>query len=99
MGVQALLRDADLQRSRLEAPHPQNGGTVAFRSLRGIPALMMAGALGAGGGTGGARGFSWNFGVLGAVAFLAWFAALIRGRLPQGFRDVMVYALHYEAQA
>jgi hypothetical protein len=83
----------------VEPPQDQNRWTVAFRVVLAIPALVMAGALGAGGGAGGARGFSYNLGVLGAVGFLAWFAALVRGRLPQGFRDVMLYALHYEAQA
>jgi hypothetical protein len=83
----------------VDAPESQNRWTIAFRFFLAIPALMMAGALGVGGGAGGARGLSYNFGVLGAVGFLAWFAALVRGRLPQGFRDLMLYALHYEAQA
>jgi hypothetical protein len=32
------------------------------------------------------------------VAILAWFAALIRGRNPQGFRDLAAYGLRYGAQ-
>jgi hypothetical protein len=83
----------------VEPPQTQNRWTIAFRFFLAIPALMIAGALGVGGAAGGARGLSYNFGLLGIIGFLAWFAALVRGRLPQGFRDAMVYALHYEAQA
>jgi hypothetical protein len=38
-------------------------------------------------------------GLMVTVAFLAWFAALARGRLPMGFRDLLAYALRYNAQA
>ena len=62
-------------------------------------ALMLASAVGSGGGSVGGRSFSWSFGVLGVVGFLAWFASLALGRTPRGFRDLMAYALHYEAQA
>jgi hypothetical protein len=38
-------------------------------------------------------------GLVGAiVAFFGWFACLVRGRSPQGFRDFLVYALRYGAQ-
>jgi hypothetical protein len=32
------------------------------------------------------------------VAFLAWFACLVRGRMPRGLRDLQAYALRYAAQ-
>src|SRR3954454_1714217 len=83
----------------VDGPREQNRWTVAFRVFLALPALLMAGALGLGFGAGGARSFSFNPGVLGGVAFLAWFACLARGRMPRGFRDLMAYALHYEAQA
>jgi hypothetical protein len=34
----------------------------------------------------------------GAAAFLGWFFALARGRMPRGLRDLIVYALSYAAQ-
>ena len=36
--------------------------------------------------------------IVGVVAILAWFAALIRGRSPQGFRDLAAHGLRYGAQ-
>ncbi len=33
------------------------------------------------------------------VALLAWFAIIVRGRMPRGFRDLQVYALRYGAQS
>src|SRR3954471_18993647 len=83
----------------VDPPEEHNRWTVGFRVFLAFPALFLAGALGAGITAGGARSFSFNIGVLAGVGFLAWFACLARGRLPQGFRDLMVYALHYEAQA
>jgi hypothetical protein len=82
----------------IEPPQRQNRWAVAFRFVLAVPALLLASALGAGLGGGGARSFSWNIGVLAGVGILAWFACLVRGRMPRGFRDLMVYALHYEAQ-
>jgi hypothetical protein len=32
------------------------------------------------------------------VAFLAWFVCIARGRMPQGFRDLLSYVLRYGAQ-
>ncbi len=77
-----------------------------------IPALILTSALvgGPGGGGGGsarsdgreADAPTWfdvsGGGVLILVAFLAWFACLALGRMPQGFRDFQAYALRYGAQ-
>jgi hypothetical protein len=39
-------------------------------------------------------------GLVGAiVAFFGWFACLVRGRSPQGFRDLLAYGLRYGGQA
>ncbi len=37
-------------------------------------------------------------GIVATGALLAWFAALARGRMPQGIRDLIVWALGYAAQ-
>jgi Domain of unknown function (DUF4389) len=75
-------------------PQRQRRWTVLVRLPLAIPALLVAGALGgaAGGSAGGSAG------VAATVAILAWFAALVRARMPRGFRDVVVYALQYVAQ-
>lgn len=77
-------------------PRPQNRWTVAFRIVLAIPAAMIAGTLA----SSGARnwGFHYGFGLLGAAAFLGWFAALARARMPRGLRDAIAYALSYTAQ-
>jgi hypothetical protein len=36
--------------------------------------------------------------VVGVAAFLGWFYALVRGRMPRGLRDLIAYALSYGAQ-
>jgi hypothetical protein len=75
-------------------PERQRRWTVLLRLLLAVPALLMGGALAAipSGAAGGSTG------VAASVAFLAWFAALVRGRMPRGFRDVIAYALQYAAQ-
>jgi hypothetical protein len=48
---------------------------------------------------GGARsGYSYSGGVLWTNAFLAWWACLFTGRMPEGLRDLNLYALRYGAQ-
>src|SRR5437867_617543 len=91
-------------------PERQNRWKVLFRFFLALPPLLLAAVLagtpgfGGGGGTGG-RGDepSWagwtGGGVIFIVAFLAWFVCLIRGRMPNGFRDLQAYALRYNAQA
>ena len=78
--------------------------------LLALPALILAGDpvrkhLGRrGGGSGGTDGsddlafFLGSGGVAYIVAFLAWFACLARGRMPSGFRDLVAYALRYNAE-
>lgn len=77
-------------------PRPQNRWTVAFRIVLAIPAGMIAGTLA----SSGARnwGFHYGSGLLGAAAFLGWFVALARTRMPRGLRDAIAYALSYTAQ-
>ncbi|HEV2815007.1 MAG TPA: DUF4389 domain-containing protein, partial [Solirubrobacteraceae bacterium] len=84
--------------------------SVGFRFVLALPALLLAGALVGLGGGGGSNPSSsgqsdpttsaaLNLGVAATVAFLAWFACLARGRMPQGMRDLLVWALGYAAQA
>ena len=100
--------DAEIAR-----PERQRRWTIAVRLLLAVPALLVSAVLlstpaGGGGGSSGGGGSGgdevWPFFVGGAgglafvVAFLAWFACLARGRMPRGFRDLLAYALRYNAQ-
>jgi hypothetical protein len=68
----------------LPGPGRQNRWKTFFRLWLAIPAFIVSGALG---------------GALFAAAFLTWFAALVRGRAPEGLRNLSAYALRYSAQA
>jgi Domain of unknown function (DUF4389) len=81
---------------RIAPPARQNRWSVAFRALLAIPALLLAAALA--GSYGEAQGSVGAGGLLLTVAFLGWFAALVRGRMPHGLRDAGAYALSYGAQ-
>lgn len=99
----------------IDPPARQSRWTTAFRIFLAIPALLLAAVFigGCGGGGAGERGedpgqeagravaeFFFTSGGLGwTIAFLAWFACLARGRMPQGFRDLLAYVLRYAAQA
>jgi hypothetical protein len=77
----------------------QSRWSVAFRALLAIPASMLGFVLAS-------ATFQYSRGLqplgfgglLGACAFLGWFASLARGRMPRGLRDVVCYALFYDAQ-
>jgi uncharacterized protein DUF4389 len=75
-------------------PVRQNRWTVFFRLPLAYPALLIAAALSGGVGV----GTRSNGGLLVTVAFLGWFAALVRARMPRGLRDAGAYALSYGAQ-
>jgi Domain of unknown function (DUF4389) len=78
-------------------PEPQNRWITGFRVILAVPALLVGGALlGSGGGRSGSASFA--VGLAGAAAFLGWFAALARARMPGGLRDAIAYALSYSAQ-
>ena len=92
----------------IDPPQPQRRLVTAFRIVLALPAFfLLATLLGAGGGggaggerSGGDETWAWGggFSVAVAVAFLAWFACLVRGRMPSGFRDVLAWGLRYGAQ-
>jgi Domain of unknown function (DUF4389) len=64
---------------------------VAFRLLIALPALFMFTTL------------TWGvpfatIGVITTAAFLGWFAALVRGAMPHGLRNLGAWALRYTAE-
>jgi hypothetical protein len=73
---------------------------VLLRIPLALPAIML-GVMLNGGGINLFSQSSSRFlssGLLSAVAFLAWFAILARGRMPRGLRDAGAYGLSYGAQ-
>jgi Domain of unknown function (DUF4389) len=96
----------------IDPPERQNRWLTGFRIVLALPPLILAGVL-AGSGLedwgwgrawgwdddGGRGSFSFVGGVAAIVAFFAWFACLVRGRMPGGFRDLVAWALRYNAQA
>jgi ABC-type multidrug transport system fused ATPase/permease subunit len=94
----------------IDAPEPQSRWKTAFRIILAFPALLLAAALAGGsGGGGGGSGTSgdsgdaywyWggSIGLAVAIAVFAWFACMVKARMPNGFRDALAYALRYSAQ-
>jgi hypothetical protein len=64
-------------------PEPQNRWKTLFRIFLAIPALLVSSALG---------------GVALVIAFLAWWYAVVRGRMPEGLRNLGAACLRYSAQ-
>jgi hypothetical protein len=84
----------------IPAPQRHNRWSVGFRGLLAFPALMLSSVLGAGLVTSYSPSALYlNIGVLPVAAVLAWFAILATGRMPQGLRDLVAYAVGYGAQA
>lgn len=81
----------------LDDPRRQSRWGIAFRLVLAIPALLVVGALYGTGGIG-RGGYHVAIGAAGAAAFLGWFASLVTGRMPDGLRDLLAYALRYVAQ-
>jgi hypothetical protein len=84
----------------IDPPVRQNRWKVGFRLVLVVPALFLLAALfGSGGASNASSGGGANgIGLLIAAAFLGWFFALARGRLPRGLRDLIAYGLSYAAQ-
>jgi hypothetical protein len=81
----------------IDPPVRQNRWKVGFRLVLVVPALILLGAFfGTGGGSEAETG---RLGLLVAAAFLGWFFALARARMPRGLRDLIAYGLSYAAQA
>lgn len=74
-------------------PHAQRRLVTLFKLVLVLPALLIASVLGGG------LTFGGGWGDLAAAAsLLGWFAALVRGRMPSGLRDLAVWSLGYGAQ-
>ena len=67
----------------IDPPRAQSRWKTLFRLFLAFPAFLVAGALG---------------GVLLAVAFLGWWYSLVRGRMPEGLRNLGASCLRYSAQ-
>jgi len=67
----------------LPPPGRQNRWKTGFRIVLAIPAAIVNGAVESG---------------LFVAAVLTWFAALVKGTAPWGLRNLMAYALRYQAQ-
>lgn len=88
---------------------PQSRWKTLFRIILAFPALALASAMvgapggGGSGGGGGRNEEQWTNisagGLIFIIAFLAWFVCLVRGRMTSGLRDLVAYALRYNAQA
>ena len=98
----------------VDPPARQNRWKTGFRLFLALPAVLIASALGGFGGFGGGGGsgrtgeeFHWwdlvltfgtSAGVAAMVSLLAWWACLVTGRMPLGFRDLVAYSLRFAAQ-
>jgi hypothetical protein len=91
----------------LPEPLPQPRWKTLLRGIFAIPALLLSATLGGVGGPSfNARGrggpatyVSGGGGALSAFcSFLGWFACVITGRMPRGFRDANAFCLGYNAQ-
>jgi hypothetical protein len=67
----------------LDPPEPQRRLVTAFRIVLVIPAYIFAQVLHV---------------VLEVLAVVAWFVALVLGRVPKGLRDLAAYCLRFELQ-
>ena len=67
----------------IDPPARQSRWKILFRAFLAIPALILGGALG---------------GVAVVVALLGWWYALVRGRMPEGLRNLGASCLRYSAQ-
>jgi hypothetical protein len=77
-----------------QEPQEQNRWKTGFRLILGIPAFFVEASLVGGGRT----GYSSSGGALWTNAFFAWWACMFTGRMPEGLRDLNLYALRYSAQ-
>ena len=93
-------------------PHPkrQNRWTVAFRLILMVPVVILVAAIAGSGGpqatsrSGASSGSTttWGFRITGLLVtggVITWFYSLARARAPEGVQRMMLFALHFGAQA
>ncbi|MGH3133089.1 MAG: DUF4389 domain-containing protein [Gaiellaceae bacterium] len=68
----------------IDPPARQSRWKTLFRLFLAIPALLLGSGLG---------------GVAFVVAFLGWWYALVKGRMPEGMRNLGAFCLRYSAQS
>ena len=68
----------------IDPPERQGRAGLVFRGILVVPAILIS--------------LSYS-GIANMVAILGWFAALARGRMPVGMRDIGAAAIRYQAQA
>jgi hypothetical protein len=82
----------------IDPPGRQNRWVTGFRLILALPAILLADAL-LGFGTSAAGGAGTQAGgLVSTAAFLGWFVCIVRGRMPEGLRDMVVYSIGYSAQ-
>ena len=69
-----------------------------LRLLLALPALFMLVLISGGGPSGVGPYWVVSGGIVAAVAFLGWFASLVRGCMPRGLRNLAAYGLRYTAE-
>jgi hypothetical protein len=81
----------------IEEPGRQNRWVTGFRLVLAVPAILLADTLtGLGStGSGGAAGYA---GAAVTAAFFGWFYCIVHGRMAEGLRNLIVYAIGYSAQ-
>lgn len=82
----------------IDPPGRQNRWVTGFRLILAIPAILLADALVGFGSTGGGGWGGGAGGVAVTAAFLGWFYVIVHGRMTQGLRDLVIYAVGYSAQ-
>ena len=85
----------------IDPPAAQGRWSAGFRLVLAVPAFLVSSTLGGSVALGSAYGGALAGGAGGltvTIAFLGWFAAVVRGRTPRGMRDAAVYAIGYGAQ-
>jgi hypothetical protein len=82
----------------IDPPQQQNRWVTGFRLFLALPAILLADVM-LGFGTTAIGGYATQAGgIVATVAFLGWFVCIVRGRMPEGFRDVLAYTIGYSAQ-
>jgi len=81
----------------VDEPGRQNRWVTGFRLVLAIPAILLADAL-VGFGSTAAGGWTGSAGVAATAAFLGWFYVIAHGRMTEGLRDLVIYAIGYSAQ-